>query len=188
MLGTTRTSRSTLPKAFAMTLLLGASLALTACGAAQESGAAAIVNDAVISDQDVQTVTAEVNSISPEGEKLSLSNALLSLILEPYVLAEAEKAKKTVSDAEARKLIEKVADPSPRTISFVQMQMVLPALDQTARESIVKELGKAKITVNPRYGTFDPTQVTLTPASPNWIKPSATPPPQSSPSSPSPSP
>ena len=175
MLGTTRTSRLTLPKALATTLLLGASLALTACDAAQESGAAAIVNDAVISDQDVQTVTAELNSISPAGEKLSVSNALLSLILEPYVLAEAEKAKKTVSVEEARKVIEKVADPSPRTISFVQMQLALPELDQPSREAIVKELGKARITVNPRYGTFDPTQVTLTPVSPNWIKPSATP-------------
>jgi len=46
-------------------------------------------------------------------------------------------------------------------------------LDQASKNLIVGELGKAKITVNPRYGTFDPKQITMTPASPNWIKTSA---------------
>ena len=66
-----------------------------------------------------------------------------------------------------------MANPSPSTIAFVQMQLAIQKLDQASKTRIVAELGKAKITVNPRYGTFDVTQIALTPIEPNWIKASA---------------
>jgi len=144
-------------------------LALSGCGA-QQAGAAAIVNDTAISDQDVQIVSEEVNRIDPGGEKLSSGDALLSLILAPYVLAEAKRTGKTVSDSEARKVIATVADPSPSTITFVQMQLAIQQLDDASKTSIVDQLGKARITINPRYGTFNPKQVAITPTAPNWIK------------------
>ena len=53
------------------------------------------------------------------------------------------------------------------------MQLALQSLDQASKTSILTKLGKAKITVNPRYGTFDAKQIALTPISPNWIKASA---------------
>ena len=53
------------------------------------------------------------------------------------------------------------------------MQLAVQELDQASKNLIVGELNKAKITVNPRYGTFDPKQVAMTPTSPNWIKASA---------------
>jgi len=155
-----------------LTLVLGATLGLSGCGA-QQPGAAAIVNDTVISDQDVQTVSSEVNKLALGGQKLKTSDALLSLILAPYVLAEAKRIGKTVSDTEARKVIAKVSNPSPSTIAFVQTQLAVQQLDQASRDSILSKLGKAKITVNPRYGAFDAKQVVLTPISPNWIKASA---------------
>ena len=167
-LGTPRTSRLGVPILFPA-LLLGATLALSACGA-QEPGAAAIVNGTVISDRQLQTVPDQLNPIAEEGQKLTSSTALLSLILAPYVLAEAERAGKTVSASQARKVIDKVADPSPSTIEFVRMQLAVQQLDDAAKTSIVNALGKAKISVNPRYGTFDATQIALTPISPNWIK------------------
>src|SRR5450759_3352834 len=92
--GRTRASRVT----FTMGLVLGATLGLSGCGA-QQPGAAAIVNDTVISDHDVQTVSSEVNKLALGGQKLKTSDALLSLILAPYVLAEAKRIGKTVSDA-----------------------------------------------------------------------------------------
>ena len=167
-LGRTRNSRL----AFATALVIGATLALSGCGA-QQSGAAAIVNDTVISDQDVQFVSDQLNQLAEGGQKLRTSDALLSLILAPYVLAEAKHAGKTVSVAQARKVIAKVADPSPSTIAFVQMQLAIQQLDQANKTSIVNQLGKVKIEVNPRYGVFDVKQITLTPISPNWIKASA---------------
>jgi len=162
-----------------LTLVLGASLALSGCGA-QQAGAAAIVNDTtvrhqdiVISDKDVQSVPEELNALAQGGQELKVSDALLSLILAPYVLDEAKRVGKTVSPSEARKVIAKVADPSPSTITFVQMQLAIQKLDQASKTLIVDELGKVKITVNPRYGAFDVTKIALTPISPNWIKVSA---------------
>ena len=167
ILGGTRTSPLAFPAALT-TLLLGATLALSACGA-QEAGAAAIVNGTVISDRDVQTVAGQLNTISQGGEKLSSSNALLSLILAPYVIAEAQRAGKAVSASQARQVIAKVADPAPSTIEFVRMQLAIQQLDQASKTSIVNQVGKAKITINPRYGTFDATEIALTPISPNWF-------------------
>ena len=164
--GRTRTSRM----AFAAVLLLGATAAVSGCGAQQPS-AAAIVNDTVISDQDVQSVSNQLNKMATDGQQLKTGDALLSLILAPYVIAEAERVGKTVSVSQARQVIAKVPDPSPSTIQFVQMQLAVQQLDQDSKTLIVGELFKAKITVNPRYGVFDPTQIALTPIAPNWIKP-----------------
>jgi len=165
------------PKTLA--LVIGASLALSACGA-QQPGAAAIVNDTavrhqdiVISDADAQSVPKELNALAQGGQELKVSDALLSLILAPYVLDEAKRVGKTVSASEARQVIAKVANPSPSTITFVQMQLAIQKLDQTSKTLVVDELGKVKITVNPRYGAFDVTQIALNPISPNWIKASA---------------
>ena len=163
--GRTRTSRM----AFAAVLLLGATAAVSGCGA-QQSSAAAIVNDTVISDQDVQSVSNQLNKMATDGQQLKTSDALLSLILAPYVLAEAKRVGKTVSVSQARQVIAKVPDPSPSTIQFVQMQLEIQQLDQASKTLILGELDKVKITVNPRYGVFDPKQIALTPASPNWIK------------------
>lgn len=170
-LGKSRTSRMGFATT-SLTLLLGATLALSACGT-QEAGAAAIVNGTAISDKDVQTVSLQVNKLAQGQQELSSSNVLLSLILAPYVLAEADRTGKRVADSQARKVLRQVADPAPSTMEFVRMQLSLQSLDQASRTSILTKLGKAKITVNPRYGAFDLKQVALVPISPNWIKTSA---------------
>lgn len=147
-----------------LTLVIGAALALSGCGA-QQPGAAAIVNDTIIRDQDVQTVASEVNKVA----KVSVNDVLVSLILAPYVLAEAERTGRTVSDAQARKVIAKVSEPSAPTITFVRMQLAVQQLDEASQGAIIAALGKAKVTVNPRYGTFDSKKVELTATSANWF-------------------
>ena len=170
-LGKTRTSsasRMAFP-ARILAPLLGVTLALSACGP-QEVGAAAIVNGSAISDKDVQAVSLQLNTLAQGETKLTSSNVLLSLILAPFVLAEAARTGKKVSDAEVRKVIDKVAKPSPATMEFVRMQLALQSLDDAGKASILTKLGTAKITVSPRYGTLDTKQVTLVPSAPNWIK------------------
>lgn len=157
-----------------LTLPLAATLALSACGS-QEVGAAAIVNGTAISDQDVQTVSLELKPLAQGEEGLSPSNVLLSLILAPYVSAEASRAGKTVTVAQARQAIAKVPKPSPATIKSVQMQLGVQQLDPASQTAIVKALGKAKIEINPRYGTYDATQVAISPSAHNWLKPVAAP-------------
>ena len=152
-----------------LTLLLGATLALSSCGT-QQAGTAAIVDGSAISDKDVQNVSVQLNKIATGGQKLTPTIVLLNLILAPYVIAEADLAGKGVSDAEARKVINKVANPSRQTLDFVRMQMEIQSLTPAAKTSILSKLAKAKVTVNPRYGSFDATKIALIPTSPNWIK------------------
>jgi len=165
MLGKTRTSRV----ALTTVVVFGATLGLSACGT-QQAGAAAIIDGKTVSDKDVQTVSTQLNMLAKGQQQLTPSVALLNLILAPYVLAEAERAGKGVPDAQARKVIEKVPNPTRPTIDFVRMQLAIPSLTDAAKASILTKLGKAKITVNPRYGTFDVKQISLVPNSPNWIK------------------
>lgn len=170
-LGKTRTTRRAIA-AFSWALLLGGTLALSACGE-QAADAAAIVDGTVISDKEVQNVSQQLNSLAQGEQKLSSSTVLLSLILEPYVTAAANRAGQSVADTEVLKVIEKVPDPSPATADFVRMQLALQKLSDASKAGILTEVGKAKITVNPRYGTFDAKQVALNPVSPNWIKAAA---------------
>ena len=97
----------------------------------------------------MQSVTDQVNTLSQGGQKLSSSNALLSLILAPYVLDEAKRVHKTISESQAQQVIGKIADPSPATITFVRMQLAVQELDQASKNLIVGELDKAKITRQP---------------------------------------
>ena len=162
--------RSTLgrSRAFrAAAVLLGATLALSACGT--QPGAAAIVDGTTISNTDVQTVSLDLKKVVQGQQQFTPSIVLVNLILEPYVLAEAKRTGKNVSDAQARKVLAKVANPSRATLDFVRMQLAIPSLSQAGQQSILARLGKAKITVNPRYGTFD-AKKGLVPTSPNWIK------------------
>jgi hypothetical protein len=174
MSGRTRTSRLAPATASAMTLLLGVTLSLSACGAVQQAGAAAIVDGTVISDQDVQTLSADLAPVDPSQGKVSSSAVLRNLILGPYVLDEAKRTQKTVSAADTRKLIDKVVvNPSPKAIALVQINLSLQQLDQASTDAVANKVRKAKITVNPRYGTLDTTQIDIVPSSPNWLKPTA---------------
>ena len=159
--------RSTLGCALA--IVLGATLALSACGT-QQPGAAAIVNGTAISDKDVQTVLLQLNALPEIQEKLTASAVLLDLIIAPYILTEADKTGKAVPEAEVRKIVDKVPNPSPATTDFVRMQLAIPGLSEASKTSVLATLAKAKITVSPRYGAFDLKQTAIVPTTPNWIK------------------
>jgi hypothetical protein len=167
-LGRARTSRT----AFAGVVLLGATLALSACGT-QQAGTAAIVDGSAISEQDVQAVAVELAPLAQGQQQISPSIVLGNLILEPYVLAEAGKG--APSDAQVRQAIAKVANPSSLTMNVVRTNLAIQSLSPAAKKSILAKLGKAKVTVNPRYGSFNATQAALVPISPDWIKASASP-------------
>jgi hypothetical protein len=152
-----------------LTLLLGATLAVSACGA-QQAGAAAIVDGKSISDQDVQTASLQLDTFAPGQQQFTPSMVLRNLILEPYVLAEANRTGKVISDAQARQAIAKVANPSPSTITYVKTALAIQTLSPASKTSILAKLGKAQITVNPRYGAFDVTRGEVLATSPNWIK------------------
>lgn len=150
-----------------LTLLLGATLALSSCGT-QQAGTAATVDGTIISEKDVQTVAVELAPLAQGQQPISPSVVLGNLILEPYVLAEAGKG--APDDAQVRKAIAKVANPSSLTMNVVRTNLAIQSLSQESKTTILAKLGKAKVSVNPRYGAFDIKQVAVVPISPNWIK------------------
>lgn len=159
--------RSTLGCALA--IVLGATLALSACGT-QQPGAAAIVNGTTISDKDVQKVVVQLNALPEIQEKLTPNDVLLDLILAPYILTEADKTGKKVPEAEVHKIVDKVPNPAQATTDFVRMQLAIPGLSEASKASVLAALAKAKITVSPRYGALDLKQTAIVPTTPNWIK------------------
>lgn len=167
--GRTRTSRGSL----VTVILFVAALALSACGT-QQPGAAAMVDETTISEKELQTVAGQLNALAQGEQKLAPSDILMNLILMPYVLAEADRAGKAVPDAQAREVIAKVPNPSRQTLDLVRMNLSIESLTPAAKTAILAKLGKAEITVNPRYGTLDPKkELAIVSTTPNWIKASA---------------
>lgn len=152
-------------------IALGASLLVSACSPNQ-SATAAVVNETAINESDVQTVTRQLNSQG--GQPYTTSDTLVGLILVPFVLAEGNRQKMSVPDELVLQGIGKIANPTTATANFVKMQLVLQQLDPASQTVVGAQLGRAKIVVNPRYGTYLPRQG-LVPTSPNWIKASTPP-------------
>ena len=98
-------------------------------------------------------------------------DTLVSLILAPFVIDQAEKDGKGISEDQARTAVKEIANPSPATLEFVRTSLAANALSEQARTAVLSEVSKAKISVNPRYGTLDRKQLTLKPPAPNWMKP-----------------
>jgi hypothetical protein len=163
-----RTASGNRRRAAPIVLLLGVALLLSAC-APRQSDTAAVVNNTVISENDVQTVSRQLSTLNQGREPFSVSNALFGLILAPFVIAESNRQRKSVTDEQVLQIIGKIPKPTPATARFVKMQLLLQQLDPASQNVVGTELGRARIVVNPRYGSYLPKQG-LVQASPNWIK------------------
>ena len=175
-----RTARPSVRTAAPAALVLGAAVLLSGCGD-QQPGAAAVVDGRVISDADAQQVAAQISTVPGVQQKVTPADTLVSLILAPYVIDQAEKDGKGISESQARAAVKEIKNPSPATIDFVRTSMAAGGLSDRARAAVLAEVAKAKITVNPRYGTLDRKKLQLTPPAPNWLTPAtptATPAPQ----------
>jgi len=152
-------------------LLLGGGLVLTACGAVNEAGAAAVVDGRVISDSALQTVTDQLNTSPRVQTKLTPRDVLVTEIIGPWVLDAASAAGRGVSESQARALAPEITNPSPDTVEFLRVNAAAQQLDQSFGPDLLAKIAKAEITVNPRYGTFDAKSFTITPRIENWLKP-----------------
>ena len=186
-------------------VVLAASLALTpllgACGT--QAGAAAVVGDRRITVDELQTATSEVRSIVQDPSQVTQQLVLGWLIAHPYVVQVASEQGKGVSRQDAQTFFTrsnfKTQDggttPSDSAVDAVQTAYALslltgqdssPEVAKRSVDEVLADLKAAKVTVNPRYGTFDykwdeqTATFTLSPRSPNWLKP-ANPAPAASP-------
>jgi hypothetical protein len=151
--------------------ITGGALVLGGCGGVGGADVAARVNGHVISEDAARTTAQQINAAFDLQEPLTTGQAATWLVKAPFILDVANAKGQPVTDATARQSLAKV-DPSADTVEVVkanfalyQMQQSDPALIDT----VIADLQRAKITVNPRYGRFDPTSLEMVPMTPNWI-------------------
>ncbi|HYO84836.1 MAG TPA: hypothetical protein VES01_00010 [Dermatophilaceae bacterium] len=147
---------------------------LTGCGASSP-GTAAVVDGQRIEQSDLDAATLDLAPLGAGGQTIGKKDVLLALILRPFVFDAAQRRGTMVSQSEARAaLAAQVPDPSQGALDFAQASLVVRKLPQQDLIQVQQRLAKASITVNPRYGTFDPTQGMVA-AQQNWLVPTATP-------------
>lgn len=153
-----------------------AALGLTACGSANT---AAVVNGDVISEQDAQTAAQQITEAFDLQTPLTTTDAVSSLVLAPFVIDAAADSGHPVSAEAARAALSAIDDPNEAAVTLVRANSAYQVLTNADHAAILEEISKADVQVNPRYGTFDPSQGVV-PNQPNWIKapgraPAATP-------------
>ena len=165
-----------------MVALIGAgALALSGCGAADT---AAVVDGQVISEQAVHTATMQYNeqvaaqtkrdvaaNKQPTLQPLTTDAVVNWFVWAPTLLDEAAAFGQPQSESVARAALTDVQDPAPSTIELVRAQNALQAIrgDVGASQKVLDRIHRLDVTVNPRYGTFDPQTGLLGVSTPNWL-------------------
>ncbi len=157
------------------------SLALAGCG---QADTAAIVDGRVISESDVMVATQQYNDQlaanakkqqaagqQPTQQPITTDAVVNWLIWSPAVIAAASAYGQPQSESMARAALTAVQDPAPTTVELIRAQNALNIVkgDATASAALLAKVARLKVTVNPRYGTFDPQGGLLTTSAPNWL-------------------
>jgi len=161
-------------------LALGAALVTAGCGDTQ-ANRAAVVDGTVIPETEVQATMAEVNGMDPAllKDKLTPSSALTALIQGPVILDYLASKGVVVSETVAREDAKQrgIEDPSDGTLEVIRLANSLStaqqngALGQGEAVELTQKLTSLKVSVNPRYGTFDREQAVVGVTTPSWVTP-----------------
>ena len=186
----TRVSARTTRRIAAAALAAALAAGLSACSP-EQTGAAATVGGRVVSVSDLHDAVEAVRAGNPDLAQVEgLDRYLLfDLIAAPYLLEAASAAGVGVSEAEAAAALPKTHDPNPQAVLALQTQLAFQNLRQAnnmqALEAVRRRLELARVTVNPRFGTFDPAGVTevnkptIVDSHQNWLVAAPTPTPSS---------
>jgi len=169
--------RSVLVAGVAVTLVSG-------CGT-PEAGSAATVGSRRISVQDVQSATADIQALYGPEQPVPQQSVLFLMAAAPYLETAAIKLQAGASIDDARTVFgTKVAHPSQAALQVIQANVIIANLQKLGNEQagpalqeVTDSLQRDKLSVNPRYGTFDP-QTGIKQVQPNWLP---TPPPSATP-------
>lgn len=145
-------------------------LAVSGCATADS---AAVVDGERISEQELQEAVAQLNTAAP-GANLDNRTALTLLLRAPFTTPIAAEAGKGLSDSQVVAAL-RTDDLNPAAIDIVRTSDAFnpqnPAvLTQEEQVRVLREMEKADISVNPRYGTFDPRSFAVGATSVNWIQ------------------
>jgi hypothetical protein len=149
-------------------VVIVAAVALGVSGGAT-ADTAAIVNGHTISEREAQEAARQIQEAQPDSG-LDTGGAVSSLIMAQFINEVADKVGKGLSDSAARAAVETIEDPSSATLELVKASVAWNNLSSDERNEAIADAQKAKITINPRYGTFDAKTMQFDVSKPNWIK------------------
>jgi hypothetical protein len=154
-------------------IVAAAALALSGCATADT---AAVVNGNRISEQEAQLAAQQIQQAQPNST-ITTPDAVAALIMAGFINEVADSVGKGLSDSAARAAIPTIENPAPTTLELVKSSLAWNQMTEAEHTKAIDAASRADITINPRYGTFDPKQVRFEQSSPNWIKaePTATP-------------
>jgi hypothetical protein len=162
-------------------LAVGAALVLAGCGGPAGPNRAAVVDGQVISETSLQAAMAEVNAMDPAllQAKLTPTGTLTALVQAPVVLTYLDGLGVRVSDSVAKQDARKrgIADPADSTLAIIKLASAISTaqtdgkLTDADAATLTTQLQELDITVNPRYGTFNPQTASIELTTPGWVKP-----------------
>ena len=159
-------------KARTIALALAGVLALSACSGTSSAQTAAVVDGRVITEQQVREATEQINAAFKPEQPLTAAQALTLLIRAPYINKAAADAGRAQSESAARAAFKDYqGTPSDATVEVLQAEASLQQIDDAGRQKLTKEFAALDMTINPRYGTFDPAQAAVVGEQPNWLVP-----------------
>lgn len=159
-------------KARTTAIALAGVLALSACSGTSSAETAAVVDGRVITEQQVRVATEQINEAFKPEQPITAAQALTLLIRAPFINEAAAKAGHPQSESAARAAFKDFPEePAAATVEILQAEASLQQIDDAGRQDLTKKFAAVKMTVNPRYGTFDPEQAAIVPDEPNWLVP-----------------
>ena len=85
--------------------------------------------------------------------------------------AEAGRAQ-SESVARAVPQLQKLSEPpTDAVIEILQAEASVQQIDDATRQELSRRFAELDMTINPRYGTFDPAQSSVVVSRPDWIAP-----------------
>lgn len=162
-------------------------LVLTAACSPEEAGAAAVVGDRRITNEQLQSAVTDLREGSPDAAQVPQLDRLVlfAIIAEPYVLPAARAEGLGVAPAEAEAALPRSESPGPDAVRALQSLIALNKLEQGQKQealsAVATQLRDAGVRVSPRFGRFDPQAMTIVDAQPNWLVPAPKTPPTGAP-------
>lgn len=154
---------------------VGIALGASACSTLAQAQSAAIVNGHEITVSELAETTQQYNQFLNTGKKLSEADVLGGLLLARFAVPAGESTAGWKPDSTYTGLLAKVPNASPETTELIKLVSIGQAgLLQGGTPTIDRAMAdakKAKIEVDPRYGVFSASELTLGTPAPNWIKP-----------------
>lgn len=148
---------------------LALALPLVTAGCNTGINTAAIVNGQRITEQEVGVVVTQVNEAFHPQTPFTADKALTALIWAPEVLAFADENGFPQSESSARAMMPGITDPDPATIRVVQTSNAMGHLGPEHEVELSQRLQGLHVSVNPKFGAFDPSKAAILPSQPNWL-------------------